>query len=455
MALVENLFGSIILIFLFIIGGIFLLGRTATEVEVTRQVHEVSYETDRYDNDLNAILQVTEPVTKRNMGNLLADAIAYRTTTFTRDSQTVDIEAELTTLLDMIYGKDRYYLTIAPRVTDISLNFVFDGSNSLRDEREELAKGLIHLIQSAQAGNRTVGVKVYILVGDDTGFGIYNPDPCTPFEAERRAINNATGLGLTSSYCEKLTGNIACGTGLLEGNIYMPPDLQTSTDTGSALDTQRFTTEEITDFRVTYEIIPPYDLSDSCRYPRPPFTPMRFALEHYRLLDDFAEPDWGAGTAYSAGMASYAQPGRLVLHFPVSDELSTSSIHDDCFRSTAEEDAVRCDLCQPSCGASPSDPTVQRSLQSIGKASQIAQDHEHIINPIYAYGCNYEYPIAFISNFGTVTPGWNEEIGIAPAGGQTSCSNSQCGGCTEEAGGNISDIRMNQVWQRRVYNAVC
>jgi len=97
----------------------------------------------------------------------------------------------------------------------------------------------------------------------------------------------------------------------------------------------------------------------------------------------------------------------------MSDELSTSSFPDQCFYESNWPDFVTCTLCVDDC-------PVDRSLTSITKGLQIAQDNNHVINPVFSYNCDYfydpDYNIAYEVSTGSATT--------------NACNEPSCNGCT-------------------------
>ncbi|RME52908.1 hypothetical protein D6783_03410 [Candidatus Woesearchaeota archaeon] len=497
MALVENIFGSILLIFLFIVGGVFLLGRAATDTLESKDIVQDNFYDDLYNNNVNTVLHITEPTTKKTIGTLLADAMAFRQPNITFGSEVIDVAKETKDVLDLTFGEGTYYLELKPHIKDVNIIFVLDGSNSVKDERDVIAQNLERFINTASGEeNRTVTVTVYVLTGtkDRTG----QDDPCNVFENRREAIVNATNQSIPPGYCKHLPGKAGCGFSpqLKAANLYKEGKRGLGASS-TPDDPYQFDILENTDFRDDYSLTPPYELeshgaftSTTCNYFAGNYLDWPSwwsSIDNTRgsvvqgadiRVGDLSEPDWGTGTAYASAVANYAQPSRLVLIFPLSDELSTSSIHSQCFQVrnfddpadtiftnaggqytyTTPQDKLSCDLCRASCDDDTLDdlPTEARSWWSVEKAQTVATQNYHVVNPIFADRCNY----AFLINDSRGAPNWNDLLGFTPTNAtKTACSQASCGGCTETPDGAVITTQdftpLSGITEYTYYTGVC
>ena len=164
-----------------------------------------------------------------------------------------------------------------------------------------------------------------------------------------------------------------------------------------------------------------YDVNSKDQYKvqfnvTPPYSDVNYVRNIRKAGEkDYYEADWGAGVAYASahnkGMA------KLVVLFPVSDELSTSSIPDTCFDISDIPRQKMCDLCNTNCPAA-------RSSASVEKALFVAKANGHIVNPIYSFNCDYDYKPMFNTYFEIVNGRSTNNV----------CSEPVCGGCSVNSG---------------------
>jgi hypothetical protein len=105
----------------------------------------------------------------------------------------------------------------------------------------------------------------------------------------------------------------------------------------------------------------------------------------------------------------------LSILFPMGDELSTSSIADQCFNAIDYPTWVGCSLCRDEC-------PVTRSQNSISKGLTVALANSHIINPIFSYSCDYDYQPFFTNIYNQV---YHPNPNATHA-----CTQANCPGCT-------------------------
>lgn len=375
MSVTENVMGGVIVMFIFLIAGAIVIHNltehTVNKVELTKN----KYLEEAYSSDFNAVLQATEPTTMRSFSDLLTNALYYREDNLTFGNRTIDTKKFFQSTLDAAIGEGRYYLEIKPKIIEVSLNFVIDGSNSLQDERDKLADelpGIIHGVKKKiyETGEEVVVANVYIL---GNKYDLKDRQKCDNFNTDRADIT-----------CYIIGAD----------DLYAAPE-------DSADETYDVNNKE--QYKIDFNVTAPYTDVNYVRN-------IRKAGEK-----DYYEADWGAGVAYASahnkGMA------KLVVIFPVSDELSTSSIPDACFHISDIPRQKMCDLCNTDCPA-------QRSADSVGKGLAVAKANGHIVNPIYSFTCDYDYKSMFNTYFEIVNGRATNNV----------CAELTCGGCSVQGG---------------------
>jgi hypothetical protein len=385
----ENIIAGILVI-LFFLGLVIVLNRTTTDYIVSDyEITKHAYLSDLYSQNFNTVLKITHNETKRSYAQLLSNAIYYRKEILSFNNHSVNVTELFKEILDELYGENNYFMEIKPKIIDVSLNFVIDGSNSLMIEREKIAELLPTIVERVQekineTGDEIVTADVFIL-GDKTktslcasfSEGAYyhiNPYPCS--------IIDANDLYVQGSY---------------------------------DLDSDKFTIEDIDSLKNIYNLTPPYNNESE--------------INSYREggITDYFGSDWGTGSAYVSLLRM--DSAKLIIIFPMSDELSTSSINEDCFNIPMNNFQKRaeqkiCDICKISCSNEDS-LTKLRSLKTIEKAVNVAKENNHIINPIFAYDCDYDFKTIFNEQYKMI---YGVETSHA-------CNEPNCQGCSLEGEG--------------------
>lgn len=370
-----------------------LLNRSTAEYVVSDyELKKQGHLMDLYSTNFNSVMLVTEQNTSKQMANLLSDAVFYRDDIINISGGSVNVTAELGELLDEVYGADRYYLEVNPKIIEVSLNFVIDGSPSLEDERERLAAELPTIVKKVwtkinETGNERVTADVFILEDEVQGSSLCNIFPNDKYHH------------INTEACVILDGD----------TMYLPEDLD--------LGNQTLETNSTEYFKHQYNLSAPFSN----------FSYINSIREGG--IKDYYGSDWGTGSAYVSLLRKDA--ARLVLIFPMGDELSTSSINDDCFDiplSSFSERAEQkiCDICTSSCSALGETTTELRSMKTVEKAIEVATANRHTVNPIFAYSCDYEYKPIFNDQY-------EEVFGSSTA---DACGEGNCGGCSTVSNGN-------------------
>jgi hypothetical protein len=387
MGATENVFAGVLIIIIFL-GFTIFINRSTTEYIVTEyEIVKQSHLYDLYSTNFNTILQISEPKTKRTMSSLLANSLYYREEVLNFSDKSVNITEEFKIILDEVYGENRYYLSIKPKIIDVSLNFVIDGSNSLQSEREKLAAELPAIVEKVKAkinetGEEWVTADVFIL-------------------------EEATETSLCSVFPEESYDHLSSRSCSIIDNNKIYSQIRTE------LNNETFMTNSTDYLKFQFNLTAPYEDKNDINSKRE------------GGIKDYFGSDWGTGTAYISILRRDA--ARLVVIFPMGDELSTSSINEDCFDMPINNFQKRaeqkmCDLCEKSCSDTTDTETEIRSRKTIEKAVTVAKSFNHIINPIFAYNCDYEYKDIFNAQY----------LQVYGTSTTHACSESNCRGCSAE-----------------------
>ncbi len=393
METIQNILSMLVLILFMITIGFFIYNSNIDSISNLYESEETKFTYNTHSTTFDTVLLVYENESKSSYSDLIAKASEEQKEIINISGIEVDVPERLQDILDQAYGIENYFLKITPRVADISLNFVIDGSSTLEDEREELAlklPGLLDTIkdQNTIEGESTIVANIFIL------------------GSQKNTSDNACENVFKAS----MYGEINCEY-LDEVALYEKPIIDPDVET-----------VDFNKYKIDYNVKAPY--SDEA------YT--NNVRKFSGGIEDYFEADWGAGIAHvSARMKDTA---KLVLIFPMSDELSTSSIAQTCFTNTLvpgksgdhRREQKVCDFCVDSC----SDPTtVNRAFNSIQTGAEVAKDNEHVVYPIFAYDCDYPYnSLTFDSYFENIF-GITLDVNATAA-----CDDLSCSGCEVESG---------------------
>ncbi|MBN2517754.1 MAG: VWA domain-containing protein [Candidatus Altiarchaeota archaeon] len=350
MSAVENIFGMVILVAIFLIASFVLTSdQISQDIEVLQTETQLFY-IDKYSSDLDTLLKATEPVSGRSLGLLIGDTVYYKTKVFDFQNYSVNITTNIEAILNYTYGEGGYYFELKPDITDIRMYFVLDGSRTMINEKDQLVEALESLIERLEE-RYTVDTRVYIL----------------PFSFDCEAFWNE---GIP---CDYITSSI----------MYTNP-------------------EEI-NFTVNF--------SQSAFEEEPASAIDKDYARQAGIIAPegyfFSYEDWGSATALVAAMEERDRPSRITIIFPISDELSGGSERSDCgdawrsFPDLDPEDLERkqaiiemCGYCVPSCPG----PSENRSMFSLENALRLAQEKRFYISPIFADNCDFTIDVDIYTN---------------------------------------------------------
>jgi hypothetical protein len=385
--LLDNVFSSVLMVILFLVFGFIMFSNTSKDIVRYFQNSEQIFLDEHFSNSLNTALKVDEPITMEPMSRLVTKRVFYRKEVLDIDGQLVNITDEFRKILDEVYGPDEYFVEVKALIYDLTLIFVFDGSDSMREERAEIADKLPSIIeQLKQQTNFTIAEYVYVLS---------NKDP-------------RGGLRLCDMFVDR---DLTCEV-IDYQDIYLP-FYQNCADED----------HPNADYRAKHCIIAPFVHNRWERNNRQ--RPWQEYSQRWR--ENYYTVDWGSGIAYALAQTSTAL-SNLNIVFPISEELSTSSFAQRCYTNYEDGNqnyrAVTCDICEPS----DNDATIERAYRSVEGALRMSDDVlNDVMFPIYSYQdpCEYLY-------FGNNRHACIQYTlgGGTPSDG-TWCGDSRCMGCQD------------------------
>ncbi len=359
MGVVEDIMGAVILLMILLISGLVYMTSFAHDTAKSVGTKENVFFDDSNINNLNNMLKITEPSSGRNMGVLLADAVYYRNDTLEFNNKSINITERLKELLNMSFGNTQYYLEVKPRIIEVSMNFIIDGSPSLEQERQKLADNLIDIIKNVEKklNETNAGYKYKVEMATN------------PVQAHIYV------LGSKEEKCD-LFNNITDPKNLIKCDVINSNELYLRNATVNTsnvfINNTRFNLDAFLEY---YNMTPPFG-----------FAWVAHNSSYQAPESDYYESDWGYGTAYASNFDDKTTLAHLTLLFPMGDELSTSSISDSCFFIPSPNLPAQrvCVLCEDNC-------PINRSMRSVIKGIEVAQDNNHVVNPIFSYDCDYQY----------------------------------------------------------------
>jgi hypothetical protein len=134
----EDILGSILLWGIILAVGVMLL-ITFTRITVNEEKLNLQFDAEQsYSFALDSVLSVTETGSQRSFADLLGSAAYYRRDqVLTKDGQ-IKLTEEFARLLDLAYPGKEYYFEVNLPIKAMHLNFVLDGSDTLKDEEQYL-----------------------------------------------------------------------------------------------------------------------------------------------------------------------------------------------------------------------------------------------------------------------------------------------------------------------------
>ena len=303
MSAVENIIGAVIVLMIVVIGTLVYLGNLSIEtIDKYRDSRQVFLE-DKYTNDFTSVFSVNEPKTSRQIGILVADAVYYRTPVLTVNNQSLNVTFELQRILDSVYGQGGYYVIAKPRIIEVHMNFVIDGSRTLQEERLTLSKNLPALINNIEKKIRKIGNEKVI----------------------------ATIFSLEKDYCSGQNALFNLSDPRIECKVLSNQSLYLSSLPSNSTSNYSSSIDTLDYFKVYYNLTPPMGIG--------------FKGD----ISKQTQSDWGTGSAYATFYNEKVELSKLVMIFPMSDQLSSGSVSGKCFERSDYCEYSVCSLCEQEC----------------------------------------------------------------------------------------------------------
>lgn len=392
MAFLEDVIGMIMIVFFLIIGGT-LLSTQITSDQLGQVDEEVrSYLYDYHSTSMNSFMNMREGVSGAPVHIIIGDYISKGVTQLTgRDGRSISVEDALSGILDEFYGEHNYFLQLRQEYTDTTISFVFDGSDSNRREREIIGRELENIIDAIneifEDADSDAKVNVKLYV--------LSQDPldevCSVF-------------GDAEHLCETLNAET-----LYENE--MEPVV------------------------------------------RRPFGDLR---GRQAVVREYLESDWIGGLLHAEKefrrdiALGDAEEHNIHVVIPVFDQLSTSSVSNECFEissgSGGYSNYVVCRLCHEECPA-------YRSGEQIDEVIEYFEDRgsNSIIIPIFSFDCNLRY----IYDWNSLNPSDYGGYVNTPVTEHTMCHQDVCAGCRPPSTGEVIDSTDPDVYENICFKTEC
>ncbi|MFH0870296.1 MAG: hypothetical protein V1866_04540 [archaeon] len=378
MAFTDDLIGMILVVIIVIVASVIfstdILRSNASELESRSE----TYLQDYYSTSVDAFLHMRDDFSGRPFNVVLGDY--YLKGKYVGNlSDPGLLKNQTERYLDAIFGADNYYMNITPIQSSSVVSFVFDGSESIQQEREYFAgrmQDLVIGLNDIFEGRSEPEVKVYILSKEPT------EDVCFDFPPEMCEAVGFNELYYNNNHFQVL-----------------PPGFGRAT---------------FEDWR-----------SD---YPKP------YAAD---ALEYFFAADWIAGTLYATGKyldrPDDAQGFSIHIVIPVSDKLSTNSIADECYNQSERDNYLACALCKEDC------PVERSSRYATSEITAKLTDSRTFVVPVQTKKCRFWYdPSRF--NYIARSP-YIDSLGLSvprnPPLPSPICTQTACVGCKPGLG--VSD----------------
>ncbi len=378
MALIDDVISFVIIVLIILIGAIFITNKTITRGVDTIKEKSNEFTEQSYSTTLNTFMNVDEKATGLPHNILLGNYMSDGKRVYQVKNATFDLKLALEQELDKLYGSGMYYSRIHRQINSLFVTFVFDGSDSLQDERIEIGLKLDYIEKGINEffGDQDIKInsQIYILSEKSTS------QMCSVFSPEQQ-VN-----------CEALSFNKTYSNGVAKAPTFGFPTFK--------------------------------DWLNSDPYVK-------------NNLGLFAEGDWIAGIAYANNKyMEYATSQNIEnsLHIiiPIDDELSTSSVSDTCFKIKNEAksltDYTACALCDDKC-------PVERSNTYLKPVTNLMVNSSTVVIPVYSFSCSFKYNP--IWNQFTQTD-FNKVYAKLPTTYGSICEDPKCKGCDPDPKGNLS-----------------
>lgn len=377
MGLIENIFGAVLLIGVVLAVTLIITLETSENVTVDLAFKQQSFLQEKHQVGLNTVFSLTEPETGQTFDRLVGRSLSNRREVIPVGQNQFNVTQELRTRFNLIFGEGNWHYRVTPRVSTIAVAFVIDGTSSVDPQREVLEQEIETIITRTNYAAREV------------------------FE------------DVTISY-------------------YM---FISSEDTSKCA---VFNTIGVQGFEECFTVTPQQMYAQV--YPSPEFAIADVGNLMYDSTVAY-EADWLGALVWGARHITESSPdpsGTVALFFPITDEMTTGSVPDECYEtnlgdaasaSDARANAIMCGFCHGNC------PT--RSLTQLQAAQTILNDLyttlvPPVIRSIFIEECDVFYSTIW-NEIVTGTPRTayvDDRFGTQrPAQGQTWCDLSGCPGC--------------------------
>jgi hypothetical protein len=392
MALLEDVLGIIFIVFFMIIAIVFISTALVTDQTLSIEKEQQDYLFDYYSTSVNSFMNLRDQFSNVPVHIIIGNYIGRGERVVLGDNGTsLNVTDLLEDLLDNFFGKDNYYAEIRQDYTNTTLSFVFDGSDSNRKEKIIIGERLQDILDSVNAIFEGYGVSatanLYVL-------------------SERQEIEACKDFGNHSDTCTIINSSAIYG------------------DDSSPI-VER---------------------------------PIRHSLTNYRALDShYLESDWLGGIVHAEklfrreliGVDEREEDVHIVI--PVFDQLSSSSISDDCFHIASTENLgnyVICRLCHPECPTNRTEAQLNTTVNYF-----LERNRNSLVLPVFSFTCNFRY----FYDWNGINPRdpFDQFMPPSIASGETICHYDGCTGCSPASGNDFIPSTNNTLYQNVCFKDYC
>lgn len=175
MALIDDIFGIILVVFFLIIVSIILTSQILSDQARVIDEKQEFYLFDYYSTSINAFINVQENRTGVPMHILLGNYVKLgEDVVLGRQGEEVNVLEAGEDVLIELFGEDNFYLELRRSLVDTTISFVLDGSNSNAAERQEISnnfdlirEAIEEYFEEESEGVVSPDIRVYILNEDN------------------------------------------------------------------------------------------------------------------------------------------------------------------------------------------------------------------------------------------------------------------------------------------------
>jgi hypothetical protein len=154
----ENIISAVLIIIIFIGGGIAYAGTTAKKKVTSQESFDALLTERKIGHGFDTALSLTEPRSGRQYGDLLASAVYYRTDSINVSQTEINITAEFTERLQEITGNNQLFIEVFPDIRQMDVVFIGSGEERMLPIYAALERDLRNLQKDLSESHRGINV---------------------------------------------------------------------------------------------------------------------------------------------------------------------------------------------------------------------------------------------------------------------------------------------------------